>query len=596
MLKRHGKKVVAEDRKKINRVVNSLTLVCLVIAAFLTAEILTYSNNNLLHNSKWVSGKFLLSSTIMGWQVGRTRHLFSRNQLNLAVWHPPNEILLRHPLPNLSKFSAKILLPELSYVDFIFNKDRQGFYGARFSNDPDFPSLIYQAKDDGEFIRKWPLDVKVPADLWTEAGISLTNGKLTIMNGSQTQTIDINIPTKPQLIGFENRFADVLVDDLMIQDTDERVVYEDNFRNDEHWLRIFFIALAALIVPILILAVFRLINHREFSLTATVPSVLIGLCATLLIIFCFDYFYWSNVYSYKKSEPLIVTRLPMSSVEVVREEFTKYLFTKITKTGEIFSQSEPAKSFLNRIGKIERSDVDVKLTYGDQTTIYWLAPEGKDALIVRQLETDKIFNQSIKILLIGTSQTWGTGAIKPEDRIGYRLKALIEKRDPGTRNVSILNISKRGSLSQELAKRYRDHYSKLDYDLIAINLGVNDKDTDALRSGILDILSLTDLKKTAVVFFLEASAIEEPHLRKNHDAIEHLASDFGMLVGDLYGFMKTKDLENIGLIWIDKVHFKSFGQKLAAEFMSDVIARQLSFNNTAIKHQMLPAKSICENC
>ena len=66
------------------------------------------------------------------------------------------------------------------------------------------------------------------------------------------------------------------------------------------------------------------------------------------------------------------------------------------------------------------------------------------------------FRHGTRILFLGTSQMWGSGASSPNERIASRVSSLLNTGASG-RNIYVINASKRGSNSFELLSSCKDH-------------------------------------------------------------------------------------------------------------------------------------------
>jgi lysophospholipase L1-like esterase len=540
-----------------------LNLFLSAVAALILTEVVGYSRNVLLLHPEWISSKRLLANTPMGANEAYfSRNILYRNRLNLHAWHGFNEILLNRVFsPGLLRF--KFFLGDNGYLNIVFNKNKDSFCGVRLSRNPKFPSMFFQARTDGKFLLHKPIQNLVLSQGWHASRMTFEGKSLVVeCDGLVRGKFPVE-PLRQQVIGFRSGNNVAIVDDVEILDSDRKLVQRENFRN--HWTGwlFYFSAFASLFS--LNALIFHLCRNRRRALFSLI-SLELSLIFVLFIYGCFDYYFWSGRYPYKgpmwgrlgapnssatlpeKLRVLFFTRFPFYDPEYTR--WMSYSPVELIRFLQIPSVAkyEHIMVIRNDSGALRMDDV---------------MDTGPD---IQSYLAENPFRHGTRILFLGTSQMWGSGASSPNERIASKVSSLLNTGASG-RNIYVINASERGSNSFELLSRCKDHLYLFRPDLVIVDLSNND-DARSFDKGLRSLLEWTRSIHSKTLFILEANSPEVDRIRDRHAIMRNISTQYHVPLLDLNGYLTSDGVYDSGFLWWDLVHLTSYGQELAAEFIA----------------------------
>lgn len=172
-----------------------------------------------------------------------------------------------------------------------------------------------------------------------------------------------------------------------------------------------------------------------------------------------------------------------------------------------------------------------------------------------------------RILFLGTSQTYGSGASTVEKtwvaRVCEGLNARVVATPPA---FECMNTGLPGSASPELWKLYRDHWSKLKPDLMIANLGNNDGSAEGLSTSAKRLTEFNQERGIATWFVLEATTSDMGPSRNSskHEVLRSVSTEYGLpapseMQAHIFGERGR------GHLWWDFVHPTDGGHLLIAE-------------------------------
>jgi lysophospholipase L1-like esterase len=175
---------------------------------------------------------------------------------------------------------------------------------------------------------------------------------------------------------------------------------------------------------------------------------------------------------------------------------------------------------------------------------------------------------------------FGSGATYPKDRIAFHVWEHLS--EAGIRNTLVVNGSEHGTNSHELLKRCKDHLYLFRPSIVLINLSTNDA-TAQFHEGLQALLDWTKAIGSKVIFIQEANTIEIQRgaLLKKHGIMSEIAMQAKAPVFGLNQFMSQNDIYDSGILWWDPVHMTSYGQRKAAEYLSQKLIETGFLNATA---------------
>lgn len=201
--------------------------------------------------------------------------------------------------------------------------------------------------------------------------------------------------------------------------------------------------------------------------------------------------------------------------------------------------------------------------------------------ICNELNSYNLDQDQYRIILLGTSQTWGEGAAREDQTISNQLEKLLQHRFPNLR-IKCINCSIPGSSSGQLAELYvRENWAKFQPKIMIINLGNNDKDPDILYESVEKLILdneknniVTILSKEANYFQLKGSPSEQV-ISLNRQVLDTLARKYDLVLIDLNQYINNNNNKN-GLLWWDAVHLSAYGQELAARLYYNIVFNSIS--------------------
>lgn len=553
-----------------------------ILSAFLLTEIISYSRNGLLAHPEWISGKRLLAAPIMGSEEGFMRRNFlNENCLNLQDWHGYNEILLNRIL-HVGSIRFRFFLEKNSHLNILFNKNKVSFSGIRISRNTRFPSIFFHATADGKFLLREPVTNLLLTNSWHTAEILFKSNTLSFSVDSQVVRHFHESSLEKQIIGFKSGRGDTIVDDVEVRDMDGNLIIQENFRNDKRY-RLLLLINFCLIIGII--GIFFVVSNKmQYERKQTVFQLFLFQWCTIVVFtiyYSFDYHYWSGLYHYKPLHRwrLVQVGKQINHIEKVREFFfTRFPFYDFSYSGNISYTPQSLIRFLGVDHMTEyRDDTKVRIIRSDfETEQIEMIDDNHNAILDYQKR--KPFSRGIKILFLGSSQMWGEGASLPSDRIAIQIQKILSNHFRGEKDFYVINASKRGTYSKKLLERYKSYLFFFKPDLVVVNLSSNDR-IDKFRKNLSSLIEFNKSIKSKILFVLEPNSTEadNSHLKRKHEVMSTLAKEKNIPWIDLHGYLANTDVYDSGILWWDIVHLTSYGQKSAAEFITQGIIDNFKF-------------------
>jgi lysophospholipase L1-like esterase len=181
-----------------------------------------------------------------------------------------------------------------------------------------------------------------------------------------------------------------------------------------------------------------------------------------------------------------------------------------------------------------------------------------------------------RILFLGTSQTWGSGAARGEDVWVHRLEATLNAAAAPGERYELIDGGLPGEISSKVRKVFERHWIGWRPELVVVNLGNNDRDPALLAQELERIAALCAERDIRVAFVPEPNSVEsrdEKSLRglvAKHDALRAVAARRGIPVLEVHAPLAAE--RDSGFLWWDRVHLTSYGQeRLAALLVGPVL-------------------------
>ncbi|MCP3983037.1 MAG: SGNH/GDSL hydrolase family protein [bacterium] len=174
-----------------------------------------------------------------------------------------------------------------------------------------------------------------------------------------------------------------------------------------------------------------------------------------------------------------------------------------------------------------------------------------------------------RVVFLGSSQTWGSGAASAEEPWVARLeRRWNEAAQPGTR-VECINTGIPAFTGPQILPLWTDTWSAWEPELVVVDLGNNDRDPEALEQAMDELVVFNRERGIRTVFVLEPNTIEAraeqslAGLVERHGILRRVGGRHGIPVLDLHEALVIRRAE--GFLWWDRVHLTSFGHRVMAE-------------------------------
>jgi lysophospholipase L1-like esterase len=194
--------------------------------------------------------------------------------------------------------------------------------------------------------------------------------------------------------------------------------------------------------------------------------------------------------------------------------------------------------------------------------------------IVREIETTYRGHLAAgpRLLFIGTSQTWGSGAATEAETWVRQLETRLKADHP---TVQCINGGISGSNSDQLLATWRSQWDFLKPDLVVICLGFNDGNPEVLTRNLTAMIDLDKARGARTLLIAEPDCTEyaDGGPPQRQVAVRALGTKLGVPVVDMPVFLAAH--RDDGYLWWDMVHLTSYGQKLFADRLYDDVRRLL---------------------
>jgi len=552
--------------------------------SFVTTDFVRYSRNTPAQHPEWINTKLLAVNIPMGaMESMETRNILYRDRLNLQAWHGYNEFLLTR----VFKFGAMqfdACIEHDSYLTVLFNKDAHSYSAIRLSRNARYPSVYVRADAAGRFLEKTAVDNMPLSDAWHAVKLTWQGDDLRLeIDGVEHGRWKVS-PRENQAVGFRSGARAASVDNVVVIDAAGHEIIRDNFRNEIHFLSLFGSILLTLAV--LIGGIFLLARWRKRSLRKAGFGVLLMECVALVVVgafFAFDFFYWSGRYPFKTFVPLSV-HADWGEQTTGVEKFRAAIFDHF----ESFDRLNPNAYYksadvtqLLRFLSIRKGPpyrhgaIQIKSTRMPAGKFEEI-PDARDAILKCKALLPE---SSCRVMVMGTSQTWGEGASTRSDQLVFQIHDFLSERFRNDVELITFNASFRGSDSTKLVERYKNRLYLLEPDVVVANLSNNDsyKDPEAFASNLTALVTFNERLGIRTVFVLEANSPETNRKRlaildKFHQIMREVSQTHKVPCIDLDDYLAGKGVYDSGFLWWDYVHLTSYGHKTAAGFVAESIA------------------------
>lgn len=465
-------------------------------------------HNTIDNNGSWVSTKMNLDSwapTKMNLEKGVMgaasffygRQALAKGHLNLGAWHGFQEVLYKDKL-HVNGFEFDFWLDPKAYLNIVLNKSDRDFSCIRLSVSKYFESAYLVVSDLGGFLKKVTIDTPtLRARHWHNTKLHFDADTVTLLlDDKEIARFNEHILHKRR-IGFRGGNHKTLVDNVFIDQHKAKSLYE-SFSNGEN----------------------------VFCITALF-LILVGICNGLIFI---PLWFASRKYA--------GFYLVMFNIVLIVISASSFIYTY--RTAEYYPKKD-AKRKQNeeyyKRSEAERIAKDIRNKYGEMPN-----------------------NNLYRILFIGTSQTWGSGASKQSRTFVNKIEKKLNECGIQKFQIECINTGVRGSNSVELLKLYEGEWLKLKPKMVVINLAYNDGDIDMYASNLQHMIKISVRAGIQPVFVLEANSMGPVD---KHEVMRRIGIAHNVPIVDMHAYLTKKYDE--GFLWWDEIHLTDFGQDLVAE-------------------------------
>ena len=493
------------------RLAGALVALGLGLAAAWSFQTLALELGNTLHaNGRFESTKVGLDHGILGAvSFVATRTALHGNHLDLGAWHGFHELLLREPVTP-ERVALRFRLREDGWLAVLVQHTEAGFDAVRVSRDPGVPAACLAGTPEGAFTSKTPLAQPALDRGWHALSIERAGDRFRVsLDGAEIGACGRPLG-RPVRVGLRGSGAThIEVDDLRIESATPPLLVEEDFANDRRAgaIGLAALGLVAAVNALVALASARARRGAGASLAVYLATANLVLLAAGGLALLADWLYF----------------------------------------GRIHPEQVNYEGFENRIEYVGQIAPRLAKTYP-------LAPPPPG---VR------------RIVVLGTSQTWGSGAARPEDVWVRRLEAALDATAAPGERFELIDAGLPGETSRELADLWTKKWVRWQPELVLVNLGNNDHDAASMVRELERIVALNAERGIRTVFGPEANSTESRSerslrgLEAKHAAMRELAARHGLTVVETHGpLLAARD---DGFLWWDRVHLTSYGQaRLAA--------------------------------
>ncbi|MCP4327809.1 MAG: SGNH/GDSL hydrolase family protein [Alphaproteobacteria bacterium] len=544
-----------------------LATLSLLLAVVVTETVL-YSRNTPVHHPEWVLSKLLVPGDLMGSAESfETRNLLRRNRLNLNEWHGFQETLLDR-IVALGSLRAHFSLGSEAYLIAIFNKNAAGYSGIRISRNPLFPNLFFRAADEGGFIETLPLE-SFPIDGgWHELDLLFKDGTLHVSVNDEAIGEIEESSLDQQLVGLRSGRHTALVDEIAVVADDGTLIIAEDFRNRRGlWTTLPLVFAATFLIAAAIYLASRRPGRDGKPALFSIILIEVFLVIVFLFYFLFDYYHYSENYYYEYNPDFAEIPANKLRFEAARQYlFTQLPFVDFENDDLVSHRPEQVVQFLGANPSDEGATSWLRVVRGP-TGGQEIDPIEDDREAIEVYLDRKPLDSAIRILVLGSSQTWGEGAKATDARIAPTLQRILSQQLGPKHSIAVVNGARKGTRSGPLLDRYRSHLFLFRPDIVVANLSSNDRG-NAFAGNLAEIVEMGRDIGAQTLFVLEANSIEQNEsIRSNHETMRETAASIDVALVDLNGYLAHPSVRDSGIIWWDFVHLTSYGQRLAAEFI-----------------------------
>lgn len=499
----------------LRRHLGSVLATALLTLAASVAVVETWAlwENSLRRHPQWVATKPTLGRGVMGaLAFASGPQAVARNRLNLGAWLGFQEVLTRDAV-DLARLALRFRVEPEGYVHVLYGVGPDGFSGLRLSHRSDAPSLYYRAGPDGEFTATRTLDVvRIAPNAWHALELSFSADAVdAALDGAPLGRFE-RASSGAERFGFRGGLRQAEVDDVEVEERGVGTRTERFANRERRGPRLAFVAAS--------------LGAAAFAAAA------------------------------------LLRRTQLSPRQVG--------FAVATASFVLASSAAAAYAFVYvRGGAYRPAAEDARA--GEA---YWIDSSRREVVSrIRASYPERVPPGTWRLLVLGTSQTWGAGARSEAETWVRQLERLLARRFEGLR-VECVNAGVSGLRTAQVLDLLRTDLAGFQASAALVNLSNNDVDADRFGRTLDALAAELERRGIPSVFALEPNSLERraedsPHgdLGAKHAVVREVAARRGRPVIDLHAYLAER--RDAGFVWWDFVHLTSFGQRLVATALAN---------------------------
>jgi lysophospholipase L1-like esterase len=500
---------------------------CLQLSlALAVSRLYLQTRGSLEESGHWISSKTRLERGVMGaFHFMRSEQAQAGHRLNLGAWFGYQEVLYKRPL-RPAQLSFAFLLQQRAQLSVVFDKTDSGFSGIRLSVDPVRESMAFTASDAGEFLGRVPLaGLTLRPREWARASLDFEADRVRVDVNGAVFRVPRREPAGEARVGFRGGGRIALVDDVVIKergapgDLKPRSAIYESFDDAEAFWPAAGLAIA-LVLGVNALWRRRLLRRdpsraAEVALGGVVANGVLCVLAGVLLAFL----------AYRAE------RYPDADTTLQRRE----------------------DEFRGAQADAVRAEIRAR----------YPGPPPPGVL---------------RILFLGSSQTWGAGAARASETFVAVLERLLNAEADSGRRYECVNAGISAVDSRLLADLYEHEWLGLRPRLVVVDLSNNDGDASLFGLNLERIVKLSRANGVTPLLVLEPNSPEErkaslDELLERHAVMRRVGERLDVPVFDMQARLIAE--QDRGFLFWDSVHMTSFGQRLFAEALLPELQRLL---------------------
>lgn len=493
-----------------------------VLVGALAARAYLVWNHTLEANGRWISTKIQVERSLMGsFAFVRERQSLAGGVLNLGAWHGFQEVVYHQPARQIASLEFDFQLEKHGRITALFGRDAEGGASAvRFGTVSSKPSAFLEIAPDGGFDDKQLLRrTTVEPDTWHRARLTFEPEGVAVQLGDAVLGSFVYEPRAGHRVGFRGSRKRVLIDNISA-----------SFASGDGWVErfdppsslglalAFSTALAAIVLTcFVVLSRATRADQRTLALGLLAAS-LIALVSVALL---------SPVLRLRAKDYPRTTAALEQAEERLRQETTERRIAEIRK----------------------RYPVRARAGSGEGTGAH-------------------------RILFLGTSQTWGSGARSESETFVARVESILNARATDGQRFECINAGFSALRAADLVPILSRDLLPLGPELMLVNLGSNDRSTlEGFDASVRELAETAGRAGVRTVLIQEANepGSAAPNLIARLAEMKRVGAEIGLPVIDMHGHLRG--LHDTGFLWWDHVHLTSYGQRLVAEKLAEEIER-----------------------